>query len=65
MFAFVALDNGRTLKAYRHGYDWQIIGPDIERWFSVWQGNERESLDRAFAETAAAMGAHVVETIRV
>lgn len=43
MNAFIKTEYG-LFKVYRHGLDWQIIGPKFERWFSVWQGNETLSL---------------------
>ena len=46
MNAFIKTENG-LFKVYRHGQDWQIIGPRFERWFSVWADNPLRSLMRA------------------
>jgi hypothetical protein len=46
MQAFLKTDKG-LFKAYRHGLDWQIVGPGFERWFSVWQHDVMGSLMRA------------------
>ena len=46
MNAFIKTEYG-LFKAYRHDMDWQIIGEKFERWFSVWSGNELQSLLRA------------------
>jgi len=46
MHAFIKTERG-LFKVYRHGGDWQIVGPDFERWFSVWTRDERGSLQRA------------------
>ena len=46
MNAFIKTENG-LFKAYRHGSDWQLIGPGLERWFSVWAANPMGSLMRA------------------
>jgi len=34
-------------KIYDHGQDWQIIGPDFERWCSKWTADPAASLRRA------------------
>jgi hypothetical protein len=36
-------------KIYDHGHDWQIVGPDFERWASKWQADPAASLKRAAA----------------
>ena len=46
MNAFIRTENG-LYKVYRHGLDWQIVGPGFERWFSVWQHEVLASLVRA------------------
>lgn len=46
MNAFIRTENG-LFKAYRHGLDWQVVGPNFERWFSVWQADPMGSLVRA------------------
>jgi hypothetical protein len=46
MYAFIKTPDG-LYKIYNHGDDWQVIGPDFERWFSVWRGDVRASLYRA------------------
>ena len=46
MNAFIRTEHG-LFKAYRHGLDWQIVGPGFERWFSVWQREPLASLVRA------------------
>lgn len=46
MNAFINTDSG-LFKVYRHGDDWQIIGPRFERWFSVWSADVQGSIDRA------------------
>jgi hypothetical protein len=46
MNAFIKTEKG-LFKAYRHGLDWQVIGPRFERWFSVWQSDIMGSLMRA------------------
>jgi len=46
MNAFIKTENG-LFKVYRHGLDWQVISPDFERWFSVWQRDILGSLMRA------------------
>jgi len=46
MNAFIRTDRG-LFKAYRRGFDWQIVGPQFERWFSVWQRDVLGSLMRA------------------
>ncbi len=46
MNAFIRTENG-LFKVYRHGLDWQVIGPRFERWFSVWQADLMGSLMRA------------------
>ena len=46
MNAFIKTENG-LFKVYRHGQDWQIIGPRFERWSSVWSANPMGSLMRA------------------
>jgi len=46
MNAFIRTEFG-LFKAYRHGADWQIVGPDFERWFSVWSADPLASLMRA------------------
>jgi hypothetical protein len=46
MNAFIETENG-LFKVYRHGLEWQVIGPRFERWFSVWQHNPMASLLRA------------------
>lgn len=46
MNAFIKTEAG-LFKAYRHGSDWQIIGPRFERWFSVWTADPLGSLMRA------------------
>jgi hypothetical protein len=44
--AFIKTESG-LFKVYRHGDDWQIVGPRFERWFSVWQSDRMGSLMRA------------------
>ena len=46
MNAFIKTENG-LFKVYRHGQDWQLIGPRFERWFSVWAADPLGSLMRA------------------
>jgi len=46
MNAFIRTEKG-LFKAYRRGLDWQIVGPQFERWFSVWQSDVLGSLMRA------------------
>ena len=46
MNAFIRTEHG-LFKVYRHGLDWQVIGPEFERWFSVWQADIMGSLNRA------------------
>lgn len=46
MNAFIKTEHG-LFKAYRHGLDWQVVGPNFERWFSVWQADPMGSLMRA------------------
>lgn len=46
MYAFVRTDAG-LFKVYRHEYDWQIIGPDFERWSSIWRADPESSFQRA------------------
>ena len=46
MNAFIRTEHG-LFKAYRHGLDWQVVGPNFERWFSVWQADPMGSLMRA------------------
>lgn len=46
MNAFIKTEHG-LFKVYRHDLDWQVIGEGFERWFSVWRGNELQSLLRA------------------
>jgi hypothetical protein len=36
-------------KIYDHGHDWQVIGPDFERWASTWTADRAGSLRRAAA----------------
>ena len=44
--AFIKTEAG-LFKVYRHGSDWQLIGPGFERWFSVWTADPLGSLMRA------------------
>jgi hypothetical protein len=46
MNAFIKTEHG-TFKAYRRGSDWEIVGPEFERWFSVWHNDVLGSLQRA------------------
>lgn len=46
MNAFIRTEHG-LYKVYRHGLDWQIVGPGFERWFSFWPANPLASLMRA------------------
>jgi len=46
MNAFIKTEAG-LFKVYKHGDDWQIVGPQFERWFSVWQSDRMGSLMRA------------------
>lgn len=46
MNAFIKTEHG-TFKIYRHGSDWEMLGPKFERWFSVWGDDVRGSLQRA------------------
>lgn len=46
MNAFIRTEHG-LFKAYRHGLDWQVVGPNFERWFSFWPANPLASLMRA------------------
>lgn len=46
MNAFIRTEAG-LFKVYRHGLDWQVVGPGFERWFSVWQHEPLASLVRA------------------
>lgn len=46
MNAFIRTDHG-LFKVYRHGDDWQVVGPNFERWFSVWKADPVASLYRA------------------
>ncbi len=46
MNAFIKTEQG-LFKAYRRGCDWQVIGPNFERWFSVWTADVKGSLLRA------------------
>ena len=46
MNAFIKTEHG-TFKAYRHGGDWEVLGPKFERWFSVHQADVLGSLHRA------------------
>lgn len=46
MNAFIRTEHG-LFKVYRHGLDWQVIGPNFERWCSVWQADPMASLMRA------------------
>ena len=46
MNAFIRTEQG-LFKVYRHGTDWQIVGPRFERWFSVWSRDVTGSLMRA------------------
>ena len=48
MNAFIKTEHG-LFKAYKHGSDWQVVGPQFERWFSVWSADVGASLDRALA----------------
>lgn len=48
MNAFIKTEKG-LFKVYRHESDWQVIGPQFERWFSVWSNDVAGSLDRALA----------------
>ena len=48
MNAFIKTEQG-LFKAYKRGDDWQVIGPQFERWFSVWAADVAGSLDRALA----------------
>lgn len=49
MNAFIKTENG-TYKVYRHGGDWQVLGPSYERWHSVWQADVMGSLLRALED---------------
>lgn len=60
MNAFVRTDCG-LFKIYRRGLDWQVIGPDFERWFSVWQADPMGSLMRAIS--AAPGSNRIVEIV--
>lgn len=46
MNAFIKTERG-LFKVYKHGSDWQVIGPQFERWFSVWSADPMGSLLRA------------------
>lgn len=46
MNAFIRTEHG-LFKVYRHGLDWQVVGPNFERWFSVWKHEPLASLVRA------------------
>jgi hypothetical protein len=46
MYAFIKTPDG-LYKIYNHGDDWQVVGPDFERWFSVWRDDVKASLYRA------------------
>jgi hypothetical protein len=46
MNAFIKTEHG-LFKAYKQGGDWQVVGPQFERWFSVWSADVGASLDRA------------------
>ena len=46
MNAFIKTEKG-LFKVYKQGSDWQVIGPQFERWFSVWSTDISGSLDRA------------------
>lgn len=46
MNAFCRTDTG-LYKVYRHGADWQVIGPHYEKWYSVWSADVVGSLMRA------------------
>ena len=46
MNAFIRTEAG-LFKVYRHGLDWQVVGPGFERWFSIWQHEPLASLVRA------------------
>lgn len=36
-------------KIYDHGQDWQILGPNFERWCSKWAADPDASLQRAIS----------------
>jgi hypothetical protein len=57
MNAFIKTEQG-LFKAYKHDSDWQVIGPQFERWFSVWAADVAGSLDRALA-SAPGLDRHV------
>lgn len=61
MNAFIKTEKG-LFKVYRHGSDWQIIGPDFERWFSVWEQDIRGSLKRVL-DSAPGVGTRVEQII--
>ena len=48
LIAFTRTPAG-LFKVYDHGTDWQIIGPNYERWCSVWTNDRAASLKRAVA----------------
>lgn len=53
MNAFIKTEMG-LFKIYRQGDDWQVLGPNFERWFSVWAHDVMGSLIRA-AESVPGM----------
>ena len=48
LIAFTRTPAG-LFKIYDQGTDWQIIGPDFERWCSVWSTDRAASLKRAIS----------------
>ena len=50
-------------KAYRHGSDWQVLGPNYERWHSVWASDVLGSLIRALENVPG--GSRQIEVCRL
>lgn len=42
--------NKPAYKVYDHVTDWQVIGHQYERWYSVWQHDRQGSLERALSD---------------
>ena len=48
--AFYSDHDRPAFKVYDHGTDWQVIGHQYERWYSVWQHDRQGSLERALSD---------------
>lgn len=49
-----------ALQVYDHGTDWQIVGHQFERWFSIWEHDKQASLDHALSQIPDYSPDHIV-----